>query len=118
MLPTINELKAVMEQVIANDIHMDVKYLRKMWSLPYDPQHHLFTKDKNGNKTSIWLLDIDTWKMIGDAYCRWMLIESPQTELFWQSILAIIQQTPEWETAGQEYKIWLFNRAFPYILRG
>ena len=104
-------LRGVLQHVIANDLQIPVDYLRRAWSGPYDPARHLFSHDERGRPTCVWMLDVDTWESVGDAYCRWMLVADDRGRgHFWSLMKDLVWRTPEWSPADETFKTWLERR--------
>ncbi len=107
---TIQSLNNIHQQVVANDIHIPLNFLRRVWDGPYNPEKHLFTNDKEGRQISVWLLDSKTWGLIGSGYCRWMLLDPYHEALYWIHMTILIKQSHEWTHASLEFKTWLQNK--------
>lgn len=106
-----SQLYEIIQQVIANDLKMPVDYLRQKWKGGYNPEKHLFSKDKQGRVVSIWSLEKDTWEMIGHAYTRWMLLNEKNKEMYWIHLFILIQKTYEWDRCDPRFKAWLLRRS-------
>jgi hypothetical protein len=104
----ITSLKTISEQVCANDLQIDVQFLRKKWTYPYNPKLHLFQINPNTNEFECkWVLDPQLWEKLLKCYCNWFLISE---KTFMYDLISLFSQTTEfWDNENTNFRTWFFK---------
>lgn len=64
------DIYVIIQRVIAEDLRIDLDYLKRKWVPPCDPSKHLFNREE-----AIWATDRELWLKVVNAYARWMLVD-------------------------------------------
>lgn len=93
-------------RIIAKRHKLDVAYLERKWRGKYDPETHLFSRERGG-PTTIWFLEQQTWQNIASAYCQWMRVSHAT---FWEDVYGLLQNSRDWKVADLSFRLWVLNQ--------
>ena len=103
---------------IANELHMDIDYLKKKWQGGFMVKNHWFSTSPTFS--CIWALEPSWWETLGKAYCDWFCMpEEWRTVQFWDVTFRLLQYDPEFysdENTG--FREWMVKEKISPIIHG